>query len=69
MTIPDKKILVAVLGLLALMILPISLLVNYLDKGTVAALSTSGGVDESEIFIAEITEPPIHQASRFAKPC
>ena len=59
MTIPDKKILAAVLGLLALMILPVSLLVSYLDKGTVATLSISGGVDESEIFKAGISKTPL----------
>ena len=58
MSFPDKKILLAVLGLLTLIVLPVSLLVNYLDKGPVSALSTSGGVEASEIFKAPISTVP-----------
>ena len=55
----NKRLLLAILGLLVLMVLPVSLLVNYLDRGSVATEFGSVDINEADIFQAEISKHPL----------
>ncbi len=57
--IPDRRIILAILVLLVLIVLPISFLVSYLDKGPQTTEFASITVDETEIFKAEISDKPL----------
>jgi microcin C transport system substrate-binding protein len=55
----DRKILFAILGLLVIMVLTVSLLVNYLDEGVGAGVSAGGALDSNNIYKAEISKSPL----------
>ena len=57
--ITGRRIILAILVLLVLIVLPISFLVSYLDKGPQTTEFASITVDEKEIFKAEISDTPL----------
>ena len=57
--ISDKRILLAILVLLVVMVLPTSFLVSYLDRSPQIKEFSSVTLDEAEIFKAEISDKPL----------
>ena len=57
--ISDKRILLAILVLLVVMVLPTSFLVSYLDRSPQIKEFSSVTLDEVEIFKAEISDKPL----------